>query len=172
MAVPVQKLQAGWPNDLLYRCSAVTEDAIKTRAGGVTTVEEKIKVLVIDDEPSVAEALRLILNDHGYETAVARTGRDGLELAGRQQFDITITDLRLPDMSGLDILSAICQKNPMSLVVIITAHSTPEMIVEARSCGAVDVLPKPFLPSDILGLITAALTGVRSHSPAGGCEPS
>lgn len=134
-------------------------------------VEEKKRVLVIDDEPSVAEALRLILNDHGYETVVAHTGREGLESAEGQRFDITITDLHLPDMSGLDVLSAVCQRNPKSLVIVITAHGSPEVTLEARRCGAVDVLTKPFLPSDILRLITTALSGARSPSLAGDSGP-
>jgi DNA-binding NtrC family response regulator len=118
---------------------------------------EKIGVLVIDDEPSVADALRLILDDNGYTAVVACNGHDGLEEARKRRFDVTITDLRLPDMSGLDVLSAIRQADSNSLVIIITAYGTSEAIVELMSHGAVDVLPKPFFPSDILKVIEAAL---------------
>jgi two-component system response regulator PilR (NtrC family) len=118
---------------------------------------EKIGVLVIDDEPSVADALRLILDDNGYAAVVARNGRDGLEEARKRRFDVTITDLRLPDMSGLDVLSAIRQEDSNSLVIIITAYGTSEAVIELMSHGAVDVLPKPFFPSDILKVIEAAL---------------
>ena len=125
---------------------------------------EKIGVLVIDDEPSVADALRLILDDNGYAAVVARNGRDGLEEARKRRFDVTITDLRLPDMSGLDVLSAIRQADSNSLVIIITAYGTSEAVVELMSRGAVDVLPKPFFPSDILKAIEAALND-RKQKP-------
>jgi DNA-binding NtrC family response regulator len=118
---------------------------------------EKIGVLVIDDEPSVADALKLILDDHGYQAVVARTGRDGLEQVRRRQFNVTITDLRLPDMSGLDVLEQIHEEDASHLVIVITAYGTSEVIFELMSHGAVDVLPKPFFPSDILKLIDAAL---------------
>jgi two-component system response regulator PilR (NtrC family) len=120
-------------------------------------MEDGIGVLVIDDEPSVADALKLILDDHGYRAVVARSGRDGLEQARKRQFDVTITDLRLPDMSGLDVLNAILKQDSDSLVIIITAYGTSEAIFELMSCGAVEVLPKPFFPSDILKVISTAL---------------
>ena len=119
--------------------------------------EKKIGVLVIDDEPSVGDALKLILDDNGYTAVVARTGRDGLEQVRRQRFDVTITDLRLPDMSGLDVLRAIRQEDANNLVIIITAYGTSEIIVELLRHGAIDVLSKPFFPSDILKLINGAL---------------
>jgi DNA-binding NtrC family response regulator len=119
---------------------------------------EKVSILVIDDEPTVADALSLILSDSGYEVIVAFNGRDGLEKCDQRKFGITITDIRLPDISGLDVLSCIRGKDPDCLVLIITSHSTPEIVAESLSRGAIDVLPKPFLPSDILGLIDRALS--------------
>ncbi|MGB7925661.1 MAG: response regulator [Pyrinomonadaceae bacterium] len=126
---------------------------------------EKIGVLVIDDEPSVADALKLILDDHGYQAVVARTGVDGLEQARSRRFDVTITDLRLPDMSGLDVLNAIRAEDSDNLVIIITAYGTSEVVVELMNCGAVDVLPKPFFPSDILKIIEAALKNRTGKPP-------
>jgi two-component system response regulator PilR (NtrC family) len=127
-------------------------------------MEERIGVLVIDDEPSVGDALKLILDDHGYRAVVARNGRDGLEQARKRQFDVTITDLRLPDMSGLDVLNAILKQDSDNLVIVITAYGTSEVIFELMSCGAVDVLPKPFFPSDILKIINTALKN-REQKP-------
>jgi two-component system, NtrC family, response regulator PilR len=127
-------------------------------------MREKIGVLVIDDEPSVADALKLILDDNGYQAVVARTGGDGLEQARNRQFDVTITDLRLPDMSGLDVLNAIRAEDSTNLVIIITAYGTSEVVVELMNRGAVDVLPKPFFPSDILKIIKGALKN-RTEKP-------
>lgn len=120
-------------------------------------MEEKVSVLVIDDEPIVADALMVVLSDSGYEVAVAMTGRDGLAKIGKQRFDVTISDLRLPDMSGMEVLSAIRDQDPCSLIIIITAHSSPEIVAESVRRGAVDVLSKPFFPSDVLGLLNKAL---------------
>ena len=117
----------------------------------------KARILIIDDEPSVAEALTLILRDQGYETVLARCGRDGIEQADSLRFDITVTDLRLPDITGLEVLNALRAKDADNRVIVITAHGTPEMICELKACGAIEVLKKPFLPSEILALIESAL---------------
>jgi len=118
---------------------------------------EKITILVIDDEPIVGDALMTVLSDSGYEVAVARTGREGLDKAREKRFDVTITDLGLPDMMGLDVLINIREKDPCSLVIIITAHHTPEIVDESRRLGAIDVLAKPFSPSDVLSLLSKTL---------------
>jgi len=120
-------------------------------------MREKITILVIDDEPIVGDALMMILSDSGYEVAVARTGREGLDKAREKRFDVTITDLGLPDMMGLDVLISIREKDPGSRVIIITAHHTPEIVDESIRLGAIDVLAKPFSPSDVLGLLSKTL---------------
>jgi two-component system response regulator PilR (NtrC family) len=122
---------------------------------------EKMSILIIDDEPSIADALNLILSDSGYDVSVALTGREGLERARRRRFDVAITDLRLPDMSGLEVLSHFRETDPDVPVIIITAHSTPEVVAESLSRGAVDVLPKPFFPSDVFALLDKALNKDR-----------
>ena len=114
-------------------------------------------ILVIDDEPSVADALEIILKDSGYEVSVALNGRDGVNHANNSRFDIVITDLRLPDMSGMDVLGHVLGANPNTIVIVISAHSTPEIVTESISRGALEVLPKPFYPSDVLNLINEAL---------------
>jgi DNA-binding response OmpR family regulator len=117
----------------------------------------RAKVLIIDDEPSVADALKTILEDHGYETALAHTGGAGLEHSVAQRFDLTITDYQLPDMSGLDVLAAMRGRAVACPVLIITAYPSPELRATAAERGAIDVLSKPFLPSDILALVEQAL---------------
>jgi DNA-binding NtrC family response regulator len=120
--------------------------------------EQKARILVIDDEPSVVDALKMILSDQGYDAFAARTGKEGLDLIDQGEFDLTVTDLRLPDMSGLDILSRIREKNPRNLVILITAHATPDTIAEAINRGVTRVLPKPFSPASFIELVHFALT--------------
>ena len=118
----------------------------------------KPQVLVIEDEPCVADALSIVLSDNGYDVTVARTGFDGLDKSDRQNFDVTITDLRLPDMSGFDVITNILEQQPNSIIIVITAHFTPDVVVESIKRGAVDVLAKPFVPSAILTLLRKALS--------------
>lgn len=117
------------------------------------------RVLVIDDEPSVADALRVILEDEGFAVSVAANGRDGIAEARRASFSVTVTDLRLPDMDGLEVLGAFREGGLGGAVILTTSYGTPELFARARALGAAGVISKPFLPSDIIRLIAAALGG-------------
>jgi DNA-binding NtrC family response regulator len=118
---------------------------------------EKIQVLIIDDDRGVAAALKTVMEDGGYETVVAINAQQAIEQARLRRFDLTISDVQLPDMSGLDVLTILRKKDPQTPVIIITANSTPEVIAEAMARGAFQVLPKPFLPSKILELARRAV---------------
>ena len=136
----------------LNACSIRFADTI------VEGMVNKVAILVIDDEPLVADALMVVLTDCGYEVTVAMTGRDGIDKISEQRFDVTITDLRLPDISGLDILSSVREMHPSGLNILITANPTPEIVAEAVKRCALDVLSKPFCPSDVLNLLEKSLT--------------
>ena len=123
------------------------------------------RVLIIDDEPSVADALRVILEDEGFAVVVAANGRDGIEQARRAPFSVTVTDLRLPDMDGLEVIGAFREGGLGGAAILITSHGTPDTFARARDLGVVGVIAKPFPPSDILRLIAAAL------EPRPACEP-
>lgn len=125
--------------------------------------KQKGEILIIDDEPSVADALKMILEDNGYGVSTALTGREGIEKARRGQFCLTITDIRLTDMTGFDVINEICRDKPQSLFIIITSSGSQDVIAEAQSCGAAGFLLKPFLPSEILQLITGALATQLSN---------
>ena len=119
--------------------------------------EQKGKVLIIENERSVADALRMILEDHGYRVFVAVRGRDGIEEALRGEFCLTITDVGLTDMSGFDVIKAICGQKLRMHFIVITTNNSQDVIAEARSCGAAGVLIKPFVPAEILELIRTTL---------------
>ena len=123
--------------------------------------EQKPAVLIIEDERSVADALKMILKDNGYRVSVAVTGHDGIEEALRGQFCLTITDVGLPDMSGFDVIKTICGHQLQMHFIIITSNDSQDVMVEARSCSAAGVLIKPFLPSEILQLIETTLSNSR-----------
>ncbi|MEN3334396.1 MAG: hypothetical protein V7641_3761 [Blastocatellia bacterium] len=117
-----------------------------------------MEVLIIDDEQSITDALQIILCDSGHTVAIAATGRDGLNQASRKRYDVTITDLRLPDISGLDLLSLLRRREPSCFIIVITAHGTPEIAAESLRRGAFHFLCKPFQPADILTLIDEVST--------------
>jgi DNA-binding NtrC family response regulator len=118
---------------------------------------EKIQVLIIEDDQSVADALKIIMEDNGYEMVIAINAHQGVEQAGLRRFDLIITDVQLPDMSGLDVLAILRKKVPEIPVIIITAHNTYEVCKQAIARGAFQVLSKPFLPSEILESVCRAI---------------
>ncbi|MET0649619.1 MAG: response regulator [Pyrinomonadaceae bacterium] len=132
------------------------------------SVDARGRVLIVEDEPSVADALRVILEDEGFAVAVAANGRDGLAEASRVRFGVTVTDLRLPDMDGLEVLDALRESGLGGAAILITSHGSPEIFARARELGAVSVIAKPFLPSEILQLIAAALGRPRACEPDAG----
>jgi DNA-binding NtrC family response regulator len=119
--------------------------------------ERKGDVLIIENEPSVADALKIILEDSGYHVSIALNGRAGIDSARRGEFCLTITDLSLTDMTGFDVINAISRNKPQTRFIVITSLDSPDLVDQARSCGAAAVLVKPFLPSDILQLIGTTL---------------
>lgn len=124
---------------------------------GVT--RDRCEVLVIDDEPTVRDALRMILEDQGHSVTTAINGHDGVEQARRKKFSMMIIDLCLPDMSGVEIMDALCRGGTAAGVpfILINSCGSADIHVEARRRGAVGELSKPFLPSEILQLIALAL---------------
>ncbi len=130
-------------------------------------MERKLKALVVDDEPSVGDALRLILEEAGYEAVVERSGHSGIGRLDEGAFDVLITDLRLPDMSGIDLLRRAAQKERASRMIMITAFSiTAAVRDEALALGAMAVLAKPFSPSTVLDLVTRPSPARRAEREA------
>lgn len=121
--------------------------------------ERELTVLVVEDEPHLRDALKLILEDRGFEVATAATGGAGIELARSGGYEFVITDLRLPDMTGLDVLRAVRSMNPRATMILTTSYGSPEIFAEARTLGAAAILDKPFSPAQLLHLIDATLDG-------------
>lgn len=118
----------------------------------------RVRVLVIDDEPSVTDALQMILEDQGFEVAIAATGREGIERARLAKFDVIITDLRLPDANGLDLIVIAREGHMARKVILITSYATDEVIAQALRRGAGSVVLKPFPPAEIIRQINAGRT--------------
>ncbi len=122
-------------------------------------MSERGAILIIEDDASVCDALTIVLEDAGYIIASASTARCGLEKVGTQPFDLTITDIRLPDRSGLDVINEMRRKDPGCVIIAISAYSTPQLAEESRRLGAHGLLSKPFSPSELLNWVDSALKG-------------
>src|SRR5256885_1058553 len=100
-------------------------------------------VLIVDDEHSLARSAKAFLADHGYEAEVASTGEKALELIESLQPDVVFADVRLPGMSGLDLLKRIREFDPVIPVIMLTAYGSIEGAVEAVKLGAFDYVKNP-----------------------------
>jgi len=109
-----------------------------------------MKTLIIDDEPGIRQQLGFVLEDEGYEVYTASTGLEGLSKIESQKFDIVITDLMLPDLDGMEIVSKTKKIHPETMVVMITGHGSIEKAVEAIKAGADDYIPKPLDGDEVI----------------------
>lgn len=122
-------------------------------------VNEKLRILIVDDEPSVGDALRLVLESQGFEVVLATNGRDGLNHARSLRFGFGVIDLFLTDISGFQVITDLLELQPQIALLLITAHGTPQVFAEAKKLGAIGALAKPFHPAEILKLIDSHLHG-------------
>ena len=126
--------------------------------------KEKPAILVVDDEPSVGDALRLVLESSGYEVVLVTKGQDGIEQARHRRFVFSIVDLFLTDISGFQLITDILTLQPHIPILLITAHGSPQVCEEARRLGAVGGLAKPFPPAEILNIINSHVHGPTPES--------
>ena len=116
-------------------------------------MENKYKILIIDDEEVVLDSCKEILAGGNYHVAAAMDGTVGLKLVQEFPPDIVFVDLKMPGISGFEVLEKICALDPTIVPIVITGYATVGSAVEAMKKGAYDFLPKPFTP-DELRLIT------------------
>jgi DNA-binding NtrC family response regulator len=106
-------------------------------------------VLVVDDEKNMRRTLTLLLGDEGYASRAAESAEEALQLLGEGEYLLVITDVRLGGMSGHELLVKIRSRWPNLPVLMITAHATPKLAVEAIQAGAMHYLAKPFAPEEL-----------------------
>ncbi|MBN2199618.1 MAG: sigma-54-dependent Fis family transcriptional regulator [Candidatus Aminicenantes bacterium] len=121
----------------------------------------RAKILIIDDEDSIRSALKGVLEDEGFEAALAETGEEGLRLLGRQNFDLILLDIWLPGLGGLDVLRQVMALDDRPQVVMISGHGTVETAVQATKLGAYDFLEKPLTLEKVILTVKNALKQSR-----------
>lgn len=113
-------------------------------------------ILVVDDELSMREFLKILLEKEGYRILTAADGIEALNLANDHEVDLVVSDIRMPGMNGLELLSTLKEKNSALPVILITAFASPEDAVSAMKNGAFDYITKPFNVDEIKKIIHAA----------------
>ncbi len=118
---------------------------------------QKSKILLIDDEKESCKALSHLLSQIGYDVEISHTGEQAIALLGIESFDLIISDLFLPGISGIDILKRVKDDSPETSVILITGKASAETAVEAMKEGALDYITKPFNFERLKIQITKAL---------------
>ena len=126
---------------------------------------EKNKALVIDDEQIVVDSVSKILTDENYEVDVSISGREGLNQAVQKEYDIILTDIRMPDIGGMRVLRDIKRAKPSLPVVMMTGYASVKSAVQAMKLGAADYIEKPFTPDQLLKAVDAALDKAATQVP-------
>lgn len=126
--------------------------------GAMTLHQVEPRILLVDDEPALRQTLNILLKRAGYEVTTCAGPRDAMDALAStpSPYPLVLTDLSMPDGSGLDVLSAAKSRSAATQVILITAHSTVENAVSAMSGGAYDFVTKPFDNAELLALVQKA----------------
>ncbi len=115
------------------------------------------KILIVDDDPTLVDFLKLLLESEGYETEDASDGEAALEQISKFDPEVVLLDYMMPNMDGLDVLRHVSQNYATSFVVMLTGKGSEEVAVECMKAGAVDYVLKPFDNERLLSVIRSAL---------------
>jgi two-component system response regulator PilR (NtrC family) len=115
------------------------------------------RILIVDDEPGMRDFLSILLRKEGYGVSLAESAEKAIEVLGRGEFDLVISDISMPGLSGIDVLRHSRAANPDTPVILITAYASTESAVEALKLGAWDYLLKPFDVEELKNIVRNAL---------------
>jgi DNA-binding NtrC family response regulator len=118
---------------------------------------ERGRLLVIDDEEDIREMLEFVLASDGFSVVTADGGLAALEIAEERGFDVAITDMKMPDMDGLETLAALKKLDETLEVIVVTGYASEQTAAECIRLGAYAYLRKPFEVADLLALIERAM---------------
>ena len=122
-------------------------------------------LLFIEDDEAIRTALRLVLEDEGYEVAEAGDGETGIKMFGQIEPDLVLLDLRLPDISGFEVCRAI-RRTSITPVIMVTAQTDTSDLVNGFDAGADDYVTKPVVPKELAARIRAALRRTQLVEPS------
>ena len=122
---------------------------------------EPIRILIVDDEKSIRDGSERILNRMDFKVLLASRGDEGLEILDREKPAIVLLDMKMPGMSGMEVLDQIRKRDPSVIVIVITGFATIETAIEAMKNGAYDFIPKPFEPDQLRIVVNRARETLR-----------
>jgi CheY-like chemotaxis protein len=120
------------------------------------TQKEKLEVMLVDDEPIVGKRLKPALTKYGYDVEVFDNPVKAIDRFDEKEFDVVVTDLRMDQLNGIQVLEHVKEKSAKTKVIFITAYATVENAREALVKGAFDFIAKPFKPNDLRMVIAKA----------------
>ncbi len=127
-------------------------------------MDEKLKIMVVDDELIVRESLFHWLKRSGHAVEAVPSGFEAIERIEKTPFEVLFVDIKMPGMSGLEVLKKVKEEYPDTLVVIITAYGSIESAVEAMKLGASDYLLKPFKPDQLTLVLEKVVNQIKLNS--------
>src|SRR5215471_11893323 len=127
------------------------------------SVKHKTKVLIVDDEPAIREVLEMILQEWGYDVRLASDGAEAKQLVESYDPEIVISDVVMPQLSGLDLLRTLKAGNPSRPVILVTAHASVDLAVESMKQGAQDFITKPLDYPKLHAILKAAESDIQTR---------
>jgi len=115
------------------------------------------KILIVDDEPGILDFLRNMFQAEGYEVVIALNGEAAIEAVKIGTVDLVITDLRMPEMDGMELLRELKKFKPSMPVIMLTAYASDETAIEAKKLGVFTYISKPFNVAGLFGIVKRAL---------------
>jgi len=130
--------------------------AVEAKQDSISPHDRKLRVMIVDDEPIVGKRLTPALEKHGFEVEAFMDPSKALARLQEQEFDIVVTDFRMEELDGIQVLTHVMESCPNTRVILITGYATVEVAREALVKGAFDFIAKPFKPKDLRAVINKA----------------
>ena len=124
------------------------------------------KILIIDDDPRIPILLRHLLRLKGYESVSSESGKQALALIKQDTFDLIITDLRMQNINGMELLREVQTLEPFIPVIMVTAYASDETAIESVNLGVFDYLPKPYKGDELIDAVKRALAADKDKKRA------
>lgn len=124
--------------------------------------KDNLQILVLDDEPIVGKRLRTALEKNGHVVEVFEDSRVALSRLDEKEFDIIVTDVRMEEVDGIQVLEHVLERSVRTKVIVITGYATVEVAREALAKGAFDFIAKPFKPDDLREVIRKAAEALEA----------
>ena len=122
------------------------------------------RILLIEDDANIASSLQLVLGNEGHDVVLTARGDEGFARAQRENFDVVVTDWKLPGLNGIELVRQLHAAQPRLPIILMTAHGTSETAIEATKFGAFDYLMKPFEMEELLEVVERAAAASRLMS--------